>query len=214
VSARKSHVAFGLRNFDLNASALRVLRELRHGPSTVEDLAVTLHLTANAVRNQLAKLVGANLVVRSGVRPSASKPSVLYSITIEGEAQFSTIYLPVLTHFLRVAEMKCPESQLSEFMNATGRSLVEQYPRPKGDLRSRAHAGARLLGTFGALPDVRKERGTLVIRSKGCPLAALTSDNPAACHVLEGLLTDYVGGNAKVCCTLDPEPRCCFEITG
>jgi predicted ArsR family transcriptional regulator len=206
-------MAFRLGQLNLSASSVRVLKELRHGPSTVEELAQTMHLTANAVRNQLTKLLDANLIVRSGIRPGASKPSVLYSITIEGEAQFSTIYLPVLTHFLRVAETKCQEPQLDDFMRETGRSLAAHYPKPTGDLSARTRAGARLLGTFGALPDVRKEKGHIVIRSKGCPLAALTSDNPAACHVLEGLLADYVGADARMCCTLEPEPRCCFEIT-
>jgi glucosylceramidase len=156
-----------------------------------------MRLTPNAVRNQLAKLLDSNLVVRSGIRPGTSKPSIVYAITIEGEAQFSTIYLPVLTHFLRVAESKCQEKQLGEFMEETGRSLAGRYRKATGNLNARARAGARLLGTFGALPKVSKQRRALVIRSAGCPLAALTSDNPAACRILEGFLSDYVRASAK-----------------
>ncbi len=171
-----------------------------------------MHITPNAVRNQLVKLQEANFVVRSGSRPGASKPSAVYSITVEGEAQFSTIYLPVLTQFLRVSEGRCSQSQLLSFMTDTGKSLAERYPRPGGNLRSRAHAGARLLKAFGGIPEVKTRNGDLVIQSVGCPLAALTSENAAACRVIEGLLTEYLGTAAKTCCTREPEPRCCFEI--
>jgi len=84
-----------------------VLAQLRHRPMTVEELAKLLGLTSNAIRNQLTKLLAANMVNRSGSRPSASKPSTLYSITLEGQIQFSTLYLPVLTEFLGVAEGQC-----------------------------------------------------------------------------------------------------------
>jgi predicted ArsR family transcriptional regulator len=198
--------------FVLNAPARRVLANLRRAPMTVEDLAKALHVTPNAVRNQLNKLREANFIVRSGTRPGASKPSAVYSITVEGEAQFSTIYLPVLTQFLRVAEGRCPASQLAAFMTDTGKSLAGRYPKPVGSVKARAGAAARLIRTFGGIPEVRSHNGTIVIRGAGCPLAALTSENPAACRVLEGLLTEYLGTPAKMCCTREPEPRCCFEI--
>ncbi|MFL5486934.1 MAG: helix-turn-helix transcriptional regulator [Gemmatimonadaceae bacterium] len=201
-----------MQDFLLSAAARRVLAPLRYGPMTVDELAKVARLTPNAVRNQLVKLRQANLVVQSGTRPSASKPSGVYSITIEGEAQFSTIYLPVLTQFLRVAEGQCSGTQLTTFMTDTGKSLAKRYPKPTGDVKSRVSSGARLLRSFGGIPEVRASNGTLVIRSAGCPLAALTSENAAACRVLEGLLTEYVGARARTCCIREPDPRCCFEI--
>ena len=60
----------------------------------VEDLARALRLTDNAVRNQLRRLVAANLAVRSGLRPGPSKPSVLYAITRDVD--------PDLEHSLRL----------------------------------------------------------------------------------------------------------------
>ena len=179
---------------------------------TVEELARLLRITPNAVRNQLVKLQAASFAIRSGSRPGISKPSAVYSITVEGEAQFSTIYLPVLTQFLRVAEGRCTQSQLLSFMTDTGKSLAERYPRPAGTLKVRAHAGARLLNSFGGIPEVRTRNGDLVIQSQGCPLAALTSENPAACRVIEGLLAEYLQTKVKTCCTREPEPRCCFEL--
>jgi len=196
----------------VNASAGKVLSELRHGPRTVEELAKALRITGNAVRNQLQKLQAENLVTRAGARPGISKPSTLYALTLEGQIQFSTLYLPVLTQFLRVAEGKCSGTQLESFMTETGKSLANRYPRPTGALRHRAHAAARLLKSFGGIAEVRTRDGTLVIRSLSCPLAALTSEHPAACNVLGGLLGGYLGATVKSCCSLTEEPQCCFEV--
>jgi len=179
---------------------------------TVEELANQMHLTLNAVRNQLSRLQELNLVVRSGTRPGVSKPSAVYSITLEGQAQFSTIYLPVLSEFLRTTERDSSERELISVMRETGKSLSERYPKATGTMKERVNSAARLLKTFGGIPQVRARNGTFVIDSLGCPLAALTSENLAACRILEGLISEHIGSPARMCCIRDPAPRCCFEI--
>ena len=196
----------------VNGAAGKVLSRLRHGARTVEELARSLRLTDNAVRNQLRKLQQTNLVVEAGKRPGASKPSTLYAITLEGQIQFSTLYLPVLTQFLGVAEGRCSDTQLDSFMLDTGKSLANRYAKPLGGLKRRVHAAAGLLGTFGGVAEVRTRDGITVIRSRSCPLAALTSENAAACKVLEGLLSEYLTARVTICCNLEDAPQCCFEI--
>ena len=195
-----------------NTAAGRVLSQLRHGPKTVEELAKELRLTGNAVRNQLRKLQADNLVVQSGRREGISKPSILFAITLEGQIEFSTLYLPVLMQFLRVAEGQCSNIQLASFMAATGKSLAARYPKPTGAVRDRARAAARLLKLFGGVAEVRTRDSELVIRSLACPLAALTAEHPAACSVLEALLADYIGVPVRSCCNRADEPQCCFEV--
>ena len=195
-----------------SSPAGKVLALLRHGPSTVEQLAKALRLTDNAVRNQLRKLEDLGLATRTGSRPGASKPSALYGITLDGQVQFSTLYLPVLMQFVRVAEGQCERRQLESFMIETGAALASTYPRPGGAVKNRVQVAARLLSSFGGVSEVRARNGTLTIRSASCPLAALTSENPAACKVLEGFLKQYLGAPVSVCCDVEDEPRCCFEV--
>ena len=190
----------------------RVLMRLRDGPKTIDELANELRLTPNAVRNQIRKLVAANLALASGRRPGVSKPSVLYSITLEGQIQFSTLYLPVLSQFLRVAEGQCSGKQLGSFMSETGRALGRRYPKASGTTRQRVDAAAKLLGNFGGLPIVQRRNGSLIIRSSGCPLAALTSEHPSACRILQSLLHEHIGRPARICCVRGEDPRCCFEV--
>lgn len=195
-----------------NGPARKVLAELRHGPRTVEQISTSLRLTPNAVRNQLRKLQDAELAVRSGARPGASKPSALYAITLEGQIQFSTLYLPVLTHFLRVAEGKCSGAQLESFMTETGKSLAARYSKPTGGAKDKVQSAARLLKTFGGIAEVQTRNGSMTIRSLGCPLSALTVENPAGCNVLGGFLEQYLSTPVHICCNREEEPKCCFEI--
>jgi DeoR family transcriptional regulator, suf operon transcriptional repressor len=191
----------------------RVLKELRHRPMTVEELARALGLTANAVRNQLRKLQEMGLAERTGSRPGPSKPSTLYGITLEGQVQFSTLYLPVLTRFLKTAERRCDESQLETLMRETGTLLAGSYAKPSGAIKNRVRAGARVFAGFGAVSEIRPGNGTLVIRSPVCPLAALTGEHKVACNILEGFFAEFIGAPVTVCCDVEEEPRCCFEIS-
>lgn len=195
-----------------NGPARRVLEQLRHGPRTVEEVAKALRISDNAVRNQLAKLEGVKLVSRTGTRPGISKPSRLYALTLNGQIQFSTLYLPVLMQFMRVAEGRCSTRQLTTFMSDTGKSLAANFPHPRGSLNQRVQAAARLLRGFGGAVEVRGTGETPVIRSNGCPLAALTSERGDACKVIEGLIAEYVSAQVTTCCTLGEDPHCCFEV--
>ena len=197
---------------NLGESARSVLTQLRHRPMTVEELSRSLRLTHNAVRNQLRKLESARLVERRGTRRGVSKPSAVYSITVGGQVLFSTLYLPVLSEFLQVAEGQCEGKQLTSFMVHTGKSLARNYPKPSGGLNERVGAAARLLRGFGGLTKIEKQNGSVLLRSKACPLAALTAENNTACRVIEGLLKEYVSAPVRTCCQTSPEPQCCFVI--
>lgn len=192
----------------------KVLRQLRHGSMTVEQLARALGLTDNAVRNQLRKLQEMGLAERTGTRPGPSKPSTLYGITLEGQIQFSTLYLPVLTRFLQVAERRCAGAQLDALMTETGALLAGSYPKPVGAIKNRVQAAARVFTAFGGVTEVRSHNGSFMIRSLACPLAALTGENKAACNVLEGFLTEFLTAPVRTCCEIENEPRCCFAIGG
>jgi predicted ArsR family transcriptional regulator len=191
----------------------KVLGQLRDGPKTIDEIADALRLTPNAVRNQLRKLVASNLAEASGKKRGVSKPSVLYSITVDGEIQFSTLYLPVLSQFLRVAASECTGKQLGTLMSETGRLLGTRYPKPSGSTRKRAKAAAALIGQFGGVPIVHSQNGTVIVRSAGCPLSVLTSEHPAACRILQSLIHEFVDRPTKICCVHGRDPRCCFEIT-
>ena len=196
----------------LDPAALTVLRQLRTSHNTVDGLAGLLALTPNAVRNQLKKLEQLGFVRREGKRQSASKPSVLYAITLDGQVQFSRLYLPVLTQFLIIAEKRCRGDKLSRMMGETGAMLASRYDKPEGSLQHRVESAAKLLRSFGGLAEVKRTNGSFQIRSASCPLSAITTDQPEACQVLKSFLSEHLSAKVDICCETGSTPRCCFQI--
>jgi predicted ArsR family transcriptional regulator len=99
-------------------------------------------------------------------------------------------------------------------MTETGTLLAASYAKPTGAIKNRVRAGARVFAGFGAVSEIRPGNGTLVIRSPVCPLAALTGEHKVACNILEGFFGEFIGAPVTVCCDVEEEPRCCFEISG
>ena len=206
----------GLRDFQGrdDTAAVRIMRLLRRGGMTVDDLAAALDLSGNAIRAQLAVLERDGLVRRVGQRPGASKPARLYGLTHEAELLFSRAYVPVLTELLHVLDSRLSFKEFDAVMRDVGRRLMADRPRPTGDPRQRAEAASVLLNALGGLARVEEHDGGLMIRSDGCPLAAATRRHPEACNAMESLLGEFTGLVITKCCDREERLRCCFEIGG
>ena len=51
-----------------------------------------------------------------------------------------------------------------------------------------------------------------LLRGHACPLAAVTRDEPHACHTVEEIVEAVVGVPVRECCDRSAGPRCRFEI--
>src|SRR5687768_4976364 len=77
-----------------------ILRRLRAGERTADELASALEVTPNAVRFHLAELERDRLVEQRSVRRGPRKPSHGYSLTAAGQALFPRRYDAVLNAVL------------------------------------------------------------------------------------------------------------------
>jgi len=179
---------------------------------TVDELAVALDVSGNAVRPQLAILERDGLVQRSDLRRGTSKPARTYVLTAEAELLFSRAYVPVLTQLLQVLDQRLEPREFNRIMREVGRQLMGGRTRPTGGLRHRAEAASALLNELGGLTEVEPGRTGFRIRGYGCPLAAATQRHPEACNAVESLLTEFAGVPVSKCCEGEDRLRCCFEI--
>ena len=53
---------------------------------------------------------------------------------------------------------------------------------------------------------------TFVIRSYGCPLAAVVSEQPQTCDLVETLIAKLAGVRVREHCEHEGNPRCRFEV--
>jgi predicted ArsR family transcriptional regulator len=190
----------------------RILELLRHGPMTVDELAIALDVTRTAVRAQLATLQHDHMVEHRGSRRGTSKPARIYAVTMQAELLFSQAYIPILTQLLHVLARRMSPSEFDSVMHEVGRGAMEGRAAPRGPLRDRVVNASSLLNELGGLSEVEEEDGLYVIRSHGCPLAAATAQHPEACNALESLLSEFVGARVTKCCDRYDRARCCFEI--
>jgi predicted ArsR family transcriptional regulator len=148
----------------------QIVSLLRRGTRTVEQLARSLGLTDNAVRNHLGTLERDRIVRAEGVRrsPGAGKPAVLYEVRPDAEPLLSRAYAPVLSTMMDVLADTLPPDQVDELLREVGRRLAPELGgRASGSLDERAAAAAALLQALGGEVDVVKEDGALRLRVRG-----------------------------------------------
>ena len=205
-----------LRKQFLETSRGRIAAVLQRGGMTVEDMASHLGLTANAIRAQLAAMERDGLVRRVGQRRGATRPSHVFELTGEVEQLLSGMYVPILTHLVRVFAKNQPADRLRRVMRQTGKSMADDFPgakRPTMNLEGRVRgANELLLAQLGAVTHVERRNGGFVILGAACPIAAITGKHPSSCLIVEGFLQEIVAAPVRECCDRKGRPRCCFEI--
>jgi predicted ArsR family transcriptional regulator len=101
-------------------------------------------------------------------------------------------------------------------MRQTGKSLADEVSggkRLSGDLQVRVKKANEFLKIeLGAVTHVARQNGGFVIQGQGCPLAAITNNEPAVCLAVESLLQELIGVPVRECCNREGRPRCCFDI--
>lgn len=199
----------------LDSSRGRVVRLLRAGGLTADDIASKLGVTRSAIRAQLTGMERDGVVRRAGQRPGTTRPSNVFELTPEVEQLLSSAYVPLLTQLVDVFAAGLPGDQLETMLRQAGKQLADELSggrRPAGNLAVRVSMASEMMNEqLGAMTHV-EANGRYVIRGVGCPLAALTGKHPGVCLAMESLVAEVVGVPVRECCDRSARPHCCFEI--
>ena len=187
---------------------------LRRGPLSVEELAVSLGLTDNAVRAQLAALERERIAQPAGIRRDGKvgKPATLYGIAPENSALFSNAYAPLLAALLSELGRSLTAKQVESILKRAGASLAAAVPA-KTKFDERVRSGAAFLTALGADADLVQTNEGYELRGHGCVLGEAVVACPATCGVLEELLRAVTGGRVVERCDRTGPPECRFAIT-
>jgi len=188
---------------------------LRGSTKTVDELSKLLELTDNAVRAHLATLERDGLVRQTGTRRGLRKPHYQYSLTPEAENLFPKAYDAVLNQLISVLKTRVAREVLEESLREVGRSMGIAHGSGIKDksLEARTEAASKALESIGGSPKIEARDGKIVIRSSGCPFAAVVAENPEICELAEALVAQIVAARVqRYCDRSGPSPQCCFEI--
>ena len=199
----------------LDSSRGRIVRLLKRGPLTADDIASNLHVTRSAIRAQLTGMERDGVVRRAGHRPGTTRPSQVFELTPDVEQLLSSAYVPLLTRLVDEFAAGLPATQLETMLRRAGKQLADDLllgKRPAGKLEQRVAMASEMMNEqLGATTRV-EANGGYVIRGVGCPLAAVTGKHPGVCVAMESLVAEVVGVPVRECCDRAERPQCCFEI--
>ncbi len=199
-----------------NSTRGRLVALLRRGRRSVDELAVDLGVTDNAVRAQLSSLARDGVVVDLGARREGNvgKPASLFGITDPAETAFSEAYAPTLAALIDVLGERLSHRELETLMREVGRRLSATAPKATGSLEARVHAGVKALGALGAVADVQSRGSAFTVTGYGCPLGKAVAVRPETCRAVEQVLAQATGARVREQCVRDDgPPRCAFEVT-
>src|SRR3954466_9215990 len=98
----------------------QIITLLRRSSRTVDELALALDLTDNAVRAHLATLERDGIVQQRGVRRGSGKPSYVYDLTPEAEYLFPKAYGPVLHQLLDILSEQMTSEEMDVVLRRVG----------------------------------------------------------------------------------------------
>jgi len=186
---------------------------LRHEPRTIEQLARATRLSPTAVRSHLLILEQDGFVERLTLRrPGRGKPAFAYRLTPFASIALSSAYAPAAIHLLSALNERLVPSEVVALMRGAGRALGARHRSGAMRLRARVDDAAAALSLLGGLGSVVERSDAFVVESEHCPLSAMTSASPSACHLLEAFVGECAGIPARQRCERGTHPRCRFEV--
>jgi predicted ArsR family transcriptional regulator len=189
----------------------QILALLRCGPLTADEIAVTVELTTNAVRQHLATLERDGFVVRQGPRHESTvgKPPIVFTIAPQVEATLSRAYAPVLTALAAALPDHVPAKAIDALFADVASRLASLVPPPRGDFKQRVRAGAAALESLGGLVEI--DGSTL--RACSCVLGDAVAARPELCRAVEMFVSAVTGTHAREQCDRTGSPRCRFTLS-
>ncbi|MEZ5345463.1 MAG: ArsR family transcriptional regulator [Pyrinomonadaceae bacterium] len=205
---------FGKNFFDSTRG--RVLKLLRRGVNTVDDLSKELNVTDNAVRAHLITLERDGLVERSGMEPGFRKPHVSYEVTADAEQLFPKAYPALLNKFLEIVKQRVSLKEFEAILGEVARSLAQgNFPSNEETKESRIERSIETLRSMGGASALVVEGDRAFIRcTTSCPFDISVSEHPEVCSLAETLLSEVAGLEFEEQCQKGDLPKCSFEIMG
>jgi DeoR family suf operon transcriptional repressor len=197
-----------------------ILRLLRAGTLTADDLAAALEVTPNGVRFHLAELERDGLVAQRVVRRGPRKPSHGYSLTERGETLFPRRYDALLNAVLQDVRQDRTPDEIEGMFRRLGTRLAAQHAARFTGLPTEARVAEalRVLDELGGAAETAgaDDAGTVAVVGHSCPFKAIVPAHPEVCALLEAFLAAVLPGAAvrEVCekGSQGSAPHCRFEI--
>ena len=165
----------------------------RHGPSTVDDLAVAAGVVGVTVRAHLAVLEREGLVVGQEVRTGrAGRPRIHYALTVRAHDVFPKGYDRLARRLLEtVGSDEARGSLIAKTGTAWATSVAESVT-PEGNREERIRAAVSALDETGCETEWHEEEDRLQVTLHNCPYSTVVERFPQLCEMERTFLEDLL----------------------
>jgi predicted ArsR family transcriptional regulator len=189
----------------------------RRGPLTVAEMAASSGVTATAIRNRLARLLGAGLVERRAEPKGRGRPRHAYQASVEAQKRLGQNYADLAVVLWGEMMTTVADRKLRRllFTRITDR-LAEIYRcQVSGqEWEGRLVQLTNLLHDRGVEAEVAREGGgtILILRQHSCPYYELAEADRAICALERKMFEKVLGRSLRLSqCRLDGDRFCDFQ---
>ncbi|RUL89395.1 MarR family transcriptional regulator [Tautonia sociabilis] len=205
------------RGFDPDRSDRPLLDLIRRrGPMTVAEMAAGLGVTATAVRNRLARLLGAGLVERRAEHGGRGRPRHVYEASAEAHRRLGQNYADLAVVLWEELMRSVEDRKLRRvlFARITDRlaALYRVEVRGRGWQERLEQLGTVLHGRGIETEVARRQDRMPVLELHSCPYFELAEADRAICALERKMFEKVLGQSLRLSqCRLDGYRSCDFE---
>ena len=195
----------------------RIVESLkRYRTRTAVELAAEHGVTPNAIRQHLSRLDRDGLVAEHARRLGRTKPTLLYSLTTEGERLFPQRY-PLLLNVL-LDELQREEggsARLKEIFSNIGRRSAQRHAArfADKDLPDTVAELARFLRERGVVVEYEKTPFGYAFREYNCPFKDTVTTHPEICSMVHTLMENVLHAKPSQISSISRgDDSCEFEL--
>ncbi len=176
---------------------LRLLLERKTG-RTIEELARSLRVSRNAVRQHLTSLAAEGLVTKGPTQATGGRPEQLYILSTAGHENFPRKYSWFSELLLDSLKAEKGEAAMIARFERLGEQVgtqLQQAHHPPDNVSERIKHLATVMHELGyeATPTHATGRQLPMIEAANCVFHHLASRFPEICHFDLALLSNFVG---------------------
>ena len=194
----------------------RIVESLkRHGTRTATELSAEHGVTPNAIRQHLSRLERDGLVAERARRIGRTKPTLVYSLTSEGERLFPQRHPVLLTAVLDELQREGGPAKLRELFSSIGRRSAHRHAaRFKGlDVPETVAELARFLRERGVIVEYEKTPSGFAFRELNCPFKDAVAEHPEICSMVHTLMEEVLPDKPRQVTSISRgDDRCEFEV--
>lgn len=173
----------------------------RRGPQRIAELAEALAITAEAARQQLARLARDGLVAAHGERRGVGRPSQVWTLTSLAEARFPDAHAELTVRLIEAVRTELGAEALDRLVLARERQSRDAYAAELDGAESLAERVARLAAIRtreGYMAEWREDEAGLLLVENHCPICAAAAACQGFCRAELELFREVLGPDVTV----------------